>query len=192
MIDAALLTAIEPRLAPAIADATAGALEAACVEYSIDTPARRAAFLAQVAHESGGFKWLHEIWGPTPAQAGYEGRADLGNTEQGDGFRYRGRGYLQTTGRANYRKAGAALGLDLEGDPDQLATPGPAARSAGFYWKSHGLNTLADAGLFREITRRVNGGYNGLASREAYWERAQLALGLEPEPPLVEAPDTQC
>lgn len=151
-------------------------LTAAMDEFDIDTPARQAAFLAQVGHESGGLHWLVELWGPTPAQRGYEGRVDLGNLQPGDGFRYRGRGLLQVTGRANYRRVGVALGADLESFPDLLAEPGMAARSAACFWQAHNLNALADARNFIGLTRRINGGLNGLSDREQLWASAQDAL----------------
>ena len=152
------------------------AIEAAMQEYEINTPARQAAFLAQIGHESGGLHWLVELWGPTIAQQNYEGRADLGNTEPGDGYRFRGRGLLQTTGRHNYQRTGEALGVDLVAKPELLATPEYAARSAGWYWKTHKLNELADDGSFKLITRRVNGGLNGYEQRAELWEAAKEVL----------------
>ena len=149
---------------------------AAMEEFDINTPERQAAFLAQIGHESGGLHWLVEIWGPSIAQAHYEGRADLGNTEPGDGFKFKGRGLLQTTGRANYQRTGDALGVDLLADPTLLATPELAARSAGWYWREHGLNELADAGNFMLVTRRINGGVNGLEQRTALFEVAKTVL----------------
>jgi len=151
-------------------------IEAAMEEFGINTPARQAAFLAQIGHESGGLHWVVELWGPTPAQSRYEGRKDLGNIEPGDGFRFRGRGLIQTTGRANYAATGEALGLDLLDDPAQLAMPENAARSAGWYWQSHGLNDLADVGDFRRITIRINGGLNGMSERLALHEAARSVL----------------
>lgn len=151
-------------------------IEAAMAEFDINTPARQAAFLAQIGHESGGLHWLVEIWGPSIAQAHYEGRADLGNTQPGDGFRFKGRGLLQTTGRANYQRTGEALGVDLLADPTLLATPELAARSAGWYWREHGLNALADAGNFMLVTRRINGGTNGLDERTALFDVAKTVL----------------
>lgn len=145
-------------------------------EFDINTPARQAAFLAQVGHESGGLHWLNEIWGPTAAQLRYEGRADLGNVTPGDGFKFRGRGLLQTTGRANYRNTGHALGIDLEGNPDALASAELAARSAAWFWKARGLNELADVGDFRRITLRINGGTNGMDERNRLHAQALKAL----------------
>lgn len=139
----------------------------AMADYEINTPPRQAAFLAQIGHESGGLRYVKEIWGPTPAQARYEGRADLGNTQPGDGFKYRGRGLIQVTGRTNYRVCGAALLLPLEEQPELLELLQYASRSAAWFWESHGLNALADAGEFERITRRINGGVNGLVDRMA-------------------------
>lgn len=159
------------------AEQWAGALTAAMAEYDINTPERQAAFLAQIGHESGRFKYVKELWGPTPAQERYEGRTDLGNVMRGDGLRFRGRGLIQITGRDNYRRVGAALGLqDILERPELLELPQHAARSAGWFWKTHGLNQLADQGDFIRITRRINGGVNGLADRQAIWESAKKAL----------------
>lgn len=150
----------------------------AMTEFAINTPARQAAFLAQIGHESGGLMYTRELWGPTPAQVRYEGRADLGNTHPGDGSKYRGRGFIQITGRANYAAAGKALHLDLIDHPEILEDPEMVAVSAAWWWKSHGLNELADAGDFHRITRVINGGTNGLADRLARWEKAKNALGV--------------
>ena len=151
-------------------------IEAAMAEFGIDTHARQAAFLAQIGHESGGLRYATEIWGPTPAQARYEGRKDLGNVRPGDGSRFRGRGLIQTTGRANFTATGAALGVDLVNFPELLSTPVLAARSAGWFWKSRGLNELADVGDFVRITHRINGGTNGLDERLALYAAAQAVL----------------
>lgn len=150
--------------------------------FAIDSPARQAAFLAQIAHESGRLIYVRELWGPMPQQLRYEGRADLGNTQKGDGFKYRGRGLIQTTGRANYRAT--AIGLrqyapnvpDFEAQPEALELPKWAALSAGWYWANRGLNALADAGDFDRITRRINGGINGLPERLMLWSSAKTAL----------------
>lgn len=151
-------------------------LNATFSEFSINTPARQAAFLAQVAHESMGFQRTREIWGPTTAQEGYEGRQDLGNINPGDGKRYMGRGLIQITGRANYYRAGTALGEDFIASPELLERPDWAARSAGWFWSTHGLNLLADAGKFEKITRRINGGLNGQADRISYHALALKAV----------------
>lgn len=154
-------------------------LSAAMALYAIDSPARQAAFIAQVGHESGRLVYVRELWGPTPEQRGYEGRADLGNTNPGDGFTYRGRGLIQVTGRSNYQVCGDALGLDLVSHPELLEQPGNAAQSAAWFWTSHGLNDLAEAGDFETITRRINGGLNGLSDRVALWKSACTALGVD-------------
>jgi putative chitinase len=151
-------------------------IDQAAPDFEINTPARMAAFLAQAGHESGGLKWLTELWGPTDAQARYENRADLGNHDEGDGFKYRGRGLIQITGRANYQKASDAFATDFVGNPDQLAEPEYAVRSAMWFWQSHGLNELADAGDFEKCTRIINGGLNGESERMALYAAAQVAL----------------
>lgn len=151
-------------------------IEDAMHEFGISTPQRQAAFLAQIGHESGGLHWLVELWGPTPAQARYETRYDLGNNQPGDGYKYRGRGLIQLTGRGNYKRAGDALGVDLIASPELLGEPGLAARSAGWFWQTHGCNDLADAGDFEKVTRRVNGGLNGYAERLGLWEAAKAVL----------------
>jgi putative chitinase len=151
-------------------------LEDAMHEFEINTPARQAAFLAQIAHESGSLRFLVELWGPTASQSRYETRYDLGNVAPGDGYKYRGRGLIQLTGRGNYKRASAALGVDLIAEPEKLGEPGLACRSAGWFWKTHGCNELADAGLFEKITRTINGGLNGYAERLGFWEKAKEAL----------------
>lgn len=148
----------------------------ACVEAEINTAQRCACFIAQLAHESGEFRYFEELGAEAGAQ--YEGRLNLGNTQPGDGKRYKGRGPIQLTGRANYHAAGLALGLDLEGNPAQVATPAVGFRVAGWFWKSKGLNDLADKNLFSVITKKINGGWNGQAQREVYYARARKALGL--------------
>jgi putative chitinase len=149
-----------------------GPLNAAMSEFDISTPARQAAFIAQVGHESGQLRYVREL----ASGAAYEGRADLGNVVAGDGTRYKGRGLIQITGRENYRRCGAALGLDLIGQPELLEQPLNACRSAGWFWRTHGLNELADAGDQERITRRINGGTNGLADRLALFKTAERVI----------------
>jgi putative chitinase len=160
-------------------------LQAAMAEFSIEPPARAAAFLAQLAHESGQLQFMEEIWGPTAAQRRYEPPSTLatalGNTEPGDGRRFKGRGPIQITGRANYRRFGDLLGIDLVEDPARAAAPDVGFRIAGLYWSRNGLNELADQATpeaFREITRRINGGLNGLAERERFYASARTVLGV--------------
>ena len=142
------------------------------LEYQINTPKRISAFLAQVGHESGGLHYLKELWGPTPTQLRYEGRKDLGNIQPGDGKKFMGRGLLQTTGRANYTRAGKVLELDLVEHPELLEVPVNALKSACQFWKDNDLNALADSGEFKALTKKINGGYNGLAERTALYAKA--------------------
>jgi putative chitinase len=157
-------------------------IEHAMAVYDINTPARQAAFLSQIGHESGGLRWIKEIWGPTDTQRRYEMRADLGNNRPGDGFLYRGRGWIQLTGRDNYRRASQRLRErfpdvpDFEADPDAVATARWAALTAAEFWFNAGLNALADQGRYETITRRINGGLNGYADRLARYEVAKQAL----------------
>jgi putative chitinase len=164
-------------------------LTAAIDEFAIATPARIAAFLAQLAHESAQFRFMEEIWGPTAAQRRYEPpgtlAANLGNTESGDGFRFKGRGPIQITGRANYRRFGDLLGLDLVGEPTRASRPDVAFRIAGLFWSKKGLNDLADErtdDAFREITRRINGGFNGLPDRQRFYAVARTVLDVGTAP----------
>lgn len=150
-------------------------LNAAMQEFQINTPARQAAFLAQIAVESGELRYVLEI----ASGAAYEGRLGLGNTQPGDGMRYKGRGLIQITGRSNYEQCGKALGVDLITNPEQLETKDLACRSAAWFWLSHGLNELADAGDFERITRRINGGTNGAQQRREYHARARKVLEVE-------------
>ncbi len=152
------------------------ALNTAMNHYQIVGLKRVAAFVAQIGHESGQLKYVKEIWGPTKAQARYEGRADLGNTVAGDGSKYRGRGLIQITGRANYKACGEALALDLINEPELLEKPQHACMSAAWFWASRGLSTLADAGQFDKITQRINGGQNGAADRQALYAKALKVL----------------
>lgn len=176
-----------------VAERFAVELSDACAAYAINTPERLAAFLAQIGHESGSLRYVREVWGPTPAQARYEGRTDLGNVQPGDGARYCGRGLVQTTGRANYVAVRNRLRMrlgpdvpDFEASPDALESPKWAAWSAADYWAWRRLNDLADAGDFETITKRINGGLNGQADRLARWERAKKALATVALPPTAE------
>lgn len=149
-------------------------LHDAMQEFGIQTLLREAAFLAQIAHESGEFQFVHEL----ASGAAYEGRKDLGNTQLGDGMRFKGRGLIQITGRANYALCADALGLPLVDNPGLLEQPVNACRSAGWFWEKHGLNQLADVGAFEQITRRINGGLTHEVEREAYYVKAKRVLGI--------------
>jgi len=130
----------------------------------IDTPLRKAHFMAQLAHESDGFRTTREY----ASGRAYEGRTDLGNVHAGDGVKYRGRGLIQVTGRYNYRFYGHLLGVDLENRPE-LAEEFPAALQVPIlYWVKNNLNKYADKDDIRIITRKINGGYNGLRDRQKY------------------------
>jgi putative chitinase len=198
------LEAVMP-LAAKLPDSVIDALDAAMRRFEINTPSRMAAFAAQLAHESGqlqrwtenlNYRWerLRQVFpkyftSDAQAQAFdrkperianrvYASRLGNGPEASGDGWRYRGRGPIQLTGRDNYRACGSAIGVDLVEDPDLLATPGPGCLAAAWFWARNGLNALADAGDFVTITRRINGGLNGLAERRAFWEQAKMAFGV--------------
>lgn len=132
--------------------------------FALTTRLRVVHFLAQAGHESGGFRHFVELGGPTYC-AKYDGRRDLGNVKDGDGYRYRGRGPFMLTGRANYREYGAQLGIDLEDAPDLAADPATGIRIACLYWHDHGCNALADADDLEGVTRKINGGLTNLADR---------------------------
>lgn len=141
----------------------------------INTPLRQAHFLAQLGHESGSFKYTEEI----ASGSAYEGRKDLGNTEKGDGERFKGRGLIQLTGRTNYQNFGDAIGQDLTADNNwtKVATdPMLAVEAATWFWDTNGLNDLADQDNVEKVTKRINGGYNGLDDRKAYLKRAKWFL----------------
>lgn len=191
-------------VAPAVALAWSEPCAAAAALHDITTPRRLAAWLAQCSHESAGFARLEEslvytsaariaaMWprlAPMAEQlvrdpqalanAAYAGRLGNGTRASGDGWRYRGRGLIQLTGRDNYRAAGRALRLGLEEQPDQVLRPDVAALTAGWFWVSRGLNGLADAGDIAGITRAINGpGMVGAAERRALYGRALQALSV--------------
>ena len=198
------LAAVMP-LAAKAPDAVVGALDAAMRRFEIATPARMAAFCAQLAHESGqlqrwtenlSYRWerLRQVFPkyfPSDAEARpfdrkperianrvYANRMGNGPEASGDGWRYRGRGPIQLTGKDNYRACGQGIGVDLVDDPDLLVTPEPGCLAAAWFWARNGLNALADAGDFVTITRRINGGLNGLAERREFWERAKAVFGV--------------
>jgi putative chitinase len=178
------------------------ALNAAFDEFEINTPQRQAMFLAQVAHESGNFsavsenlnykaetltkvfpKYFHDRdpndYAKQPekiANLVYGGRMGNGDEESGDGYRYRGRGLIQLTGKNNYDACGDKLDVDLTENPDYLTTPAGAVRSAAWFWDSHDLNEVADAGDILKCTKKINGGTIGLEDRTKHYEHALSIL----------------
>lgn len=213
MID--LLKEIFPNSTKENRDKYKNALQLAMMRYNINTPNRSRAFLAQIGHESGQLsavvenlnysaKALRSVFGKyfktdaeaeqyarkpeTIANVVYANRLGNGNTASGDGWRYRGRGLIQLTGKANYDKAtnemyALPMGVDFVDEPDLLATPEYAAQSAAWFWENNGLNALADqlggaddAEVFKAITKRINGGYNGLDDRLAIYQRAKTVI----------------
>lgn len=171
-------------------------LNRAMEEFSIDTPARQAAFLAQVAHESGSLRYTREI----ASGAAYDDRDDLGNTrpeavqiaaehDSTPGRWWRGHGLIQITGFDNHRACSIALYNDpdyLLHHPEALELPAPACRSAAWFWLAHHLNDHADRGDFLRVTRIINGGTNGLQDRLAFYERAQKVLRVNDAEDAIE------
>lgn len=140
--------------------------------YDINTKLRIAHFMGQVTHECAGFRTTEEF----ASGAAYEGRQDLGNVNKGDGKRYKGRGLIQLTGRANYRSIGERLGLTLEDNPELAAEPVTSLKIACEYWKSRDINAVADLDDLIKATKLVNGGLNGLEDRSKYLQKAKTAL----------------
>jgi putative chitinase len=170
-------------------------------KYQINTPKRQAAFIGQCGHESNNFRTLEEnlhyssnalmrVWpsrfpdndvaekyanNPEKiANKVYSGR--MGNTEDGDGWKYHGRGLIQLTGKDNYKRCGDSIGIDLVNHPDLLLQSDYAALSAGWFWSKHGLNQLADLGDWVAITKRINGGIHGIDDRVARTNKALAVL----------------
>lgn len=160
--------AAQKRIVSAISGAFAGVLDS----YEINTRLRIAHFMGQVTHECAGFRTTEEF---APGTA-YEGRKDLGNTQKGDGPRYKGRGLLQLTGRANYRDMGARLGLPLEDEPLLAGDPVVSLRIACEYWKARKINPDCDRDDLITVTKKVNGGLNGLDDRRVYLQKAKALL----------------
>ncbi len=171
------LSAIAPTIKEPNLSVYAAALSKTMETYNISSPSQKSMFLAQVMHESGACRYVKEL----ASGAAYEGRKDLGNTQKGDGVKFKGRGLIQITGRTNYTKLGEAFGVDLISKPEILEQPQWASDSAGWFWNSRRLNdtaaTNSDA-AFLIVTKRINGGTNGLEDRLAYWKRAKKVFGI--------------
>lgn len=143
-------------------------------KYSINTNLRCAHFLAQIGHESMRLHYTKEL----ASGKAYEGRKDLGNTYLGDGIKYKGRGLIMVTGRYNYEILRKELNVDCIDHPELLETQHNAALVAGWFWNKNRLNNLADLDLLTQITRKINGGINGLEDRRLILSRAKKALGI--------------
>jgi len=178
-------------------------INAACSEFDISNAWRLAAFIAQVGHESGNLRYVKENlnysaeglckvfpkyfnastaahYGRNPeaiANKVYANRMGNGPEESGDGWRFRGRGLIQLTGHDNYVQCGNGLGVDLTQYPDYLESPEGAARSAGWFWHSRGLNALADVGDMKTMTKKINGGFIGLEDRIKHYNHALQVFG---------------
>ncbi len=178
-VDGDFILEVAPRFSGAKAQAQAEIVGAISGEfasilnsYEINTYLRIAHFMGQVTHECAGFRTTEEF----ASGSAYNGRADLGNTEPGDGPRYKGRGLLQLTGRFNYRQMGQILNLPLEDTPEMAGDPLISLKIACEYWKSRDINTRADGDDLIRVTRLVNGGTNGLDDRRNYYRKAKTAL----------------
>jgi putative chitinase len=168
-----VLLKMEPKGKPWILDGLADAMPIMVTRFDINTNVRQQHFLAQVAHESDHFQTTREY----ATGKAYEGRKDLGNTHKGDGERFRGRGLIQLTGRYNYDKASKALGEPYVDDPPLVEKFPAAAIVSGWWWQENKCNELADKDDVKLVTKRVNGGLNGLASRTALLTTARTAIG---------------
>jgi putative chitinase len=202
MITSDILSQCLPEATADNVEKYAVALDMACHEFDINTPERIAAFIAQVGHESGNLRYAKENlnysaeglvktfpkyfkdidttqYARNPeaiASRVYANRMGNGDEESGDGWKYRGRGLIQLTGHDNYLNCGKGLDVDLINEPEYLETPDGAARSAGWFWNSHNLNALADAGDIKTMTKKINGGFIGLEDRIKHYNHALEVL----------------
>lgn len=189
-IDHAFLTRVSPRFSGQkaieqfrIISEIAPNFQKIIDRYDINTLLRAAHFLAQILHESAGLRTTEEF----ANGAAYEGRLSLGNTEPGDGPRFKGRGLLQLTGRANYRRLGRKLQIDLLSNPLRAAEPELSLIIACEYWTQHKINDDADRDDLRAVTRAINGGFNGLQDRQRYLStvKRELAHANADQPPQI-------
>lgn len=178
-VDAQTMFEIAPRFGgengerqAAIVRGVGEVLAATLDRYAINTPLRIAHFLGQTCHESAGFRTTEEL----ASGDAYEGRVDLGNTMPGDGRRYKGRGLIQLTGRANYKTMAATLDMPLEAEPERAAAPVLSLTIACEFWKANKLNPLCDADDLDRVTRRINGGTNGIDERRLFTSKAKNAI----------------
>lgn len=169
------LSVVMPRALPTKIKLYYAPLVKSMKQYEITKPLRIAHFIAQIGHETASFRYAEEI----ADGENYEGRTNLGNTKPGDGKRFKGRGLIQLTGRANYTEYSKDSGEDYVSNPRKVATdPFVAVDVACWYWKKRNLNQLADQDDVKGVTKRINGGYNGLDDRIEYLVRAKAVLGI--------------
>jgi putative chitinase len=187
MITREMIKAIAPNSKNEIIDPLVIYLNKYMPKYEVNNYLRICHFLAQAAHEAASFRTLEEY----ASGAAYEGRRDLGNTQRGDGVRYKGRGIFQLTGRANYRDIGKKIGMDLENNPELAESPEVSVLTALEYWKSRNLNKWADEDNVERITRLINGGLNGFEDRKKYLARCKQVIPknisfVPPPPPPID------
>lgn len=170
------LSVVMPRALPAKIDLYYDPLVTGMKKYDITSNLRMAHFISQIAHETASFLYAEEI----ASGAAYEGRSDLGNTQPGDGKRYKGRGLIQLTGRANYAAYSRDSAVDYVAKPELVATdPFVGVDVACWYWNKNGINRFADQDDVKAVTKAINGGYNGLDDRIQYLVRAKGVLGIK-------------
>lgn len=145
--------------------------------FDIKTSSQQCMFLAQIMHESAACLYTKEL----ASGSAYEYKKDLGNTSPGDGVKYKGRGLIQITGKANYKQLSDAFGVDFVTNPALLESPEWAAKSAGWFWNSRKLNDISINNTdeaFLKVTKKINGGTNGLVDRQNYWNKAKKVYGI--------------
>lgn len=180
-----ILLKVAPSCPADQAEIHAEALDRALVKAGIGDDHEVAMFLAQIAHETGSFRWMRELpWKDSkgfshPPGSQYQGRKDLGNIHPGDGEKYPGRGYIMITGLANYQYFGELTGYNIVDEPKLAEQPYAAAELATSYWSEHDIGPAARKGDVEMVTKKINGGLNGLQSRKLYYQRALRALGLD-------------
>lgn len=173
-MDKQILKRIMPYATEANIDKYISHLNDTMAQFSINTPLRQAHFLAQLGHESGSLRYVREI----ASGEAYEGRKDLGNTSPGDGVKYKGRGLIQLTGKANYKAFDEYTHgvYNLLEYPERVEQPDLATMVAGWFWDKNNLNHYADQDDVKKVTKIINGGYNGLDDRLNFLKQAKAAL----------------
>lgn len=177
-LDKQFLSRVMPNARQADIDTYCDPINVTLTRFAIETPSQVAMFVAQIAHESGSLRYREEI----ADGSAYEGRKDLGNDKPGWGKRYKGRGLIQLTGASNYQQASKFFEIDLFNEPERvIRDPYLNAAVAGWFWHTRQLNKTAkenSLAAFKRVTRKINGGLNGLGDRVDYWNRARTVLGI--------------